>query len=28
MPYAKNLEQAVIPSAPKVVAAAKKVLYI
>lgn len=28
MPYAKNLEQAVMPSAPKVVAAAKKVLYI
>ncbi|HPI73586.1 MAG TPA: pyruvate dehydrogenase complex E1 component subunit beta [bacterium] len=28
MPYAKNLEQAVIPSAPKVAAAAKKVLYI
>jgi len=28
MPYAKNLEQAVIPSAPKVVAAAKKVLNI
>lgn len=28
MPYAKNLEQAVMPSAPKVAAAAKKVLYI
>ena len=28
MPYAKNLEQAVIPSAPTVAAAAKKVLYI
>ncbi|NLP12360.1 pyruvate dehydrogenase complex E1 component subunit beta [bacterium] len=28
MPYAKNLEQAVLPSAPKVAAAAKKVLYI
>jgi pyruvate dehydrogenase E1 component beta subunit len=28
MPYAKNLEHEVIPSAPKVVAAVKKVLYI
>jgi pyruvate dehydrogenase E1 component beta subunit len=28
MPYAKNLEHAVVPSAPKVVAAVKKVLYI
>jgi len=28
MPYAKNLEQAVIPNAPKVVTAVKKVLYL
>jgi len=28
MPYAANLEHAVVPSAQKVAAAAKKVLYI
>jgi pyruvate/2-oxoglutarate/acetoin dehydrogenase E1 component len=28
MPYAKNLERMVVPSAPKVVAAVKKVLYV